>query len=367
MNFYEIASALPGKSYWETLPADARPVLLYGSGNGADKIIAACESYGIKIDGIFASDGFVRDRFYSGMKVLSYSEAVETYGEDVTVLLCFGTAREDVADFICRLDARHNLIIPEVPLYGGGIFDSAHLRENTERLREVCDLLSDEYSRELFFDTLMFRMTGKLKYLGRCESMRDSLSCLLGGEKIYSAVDGGAFKGDSAADMIASLPTLRRIKACEPDPSTFKKLSAYAETTYGTVEPVNCALGDREYTSAYVSSGSRGSGKSGRNRRAKNVEITVSTVDTLMGGEKLDFLKLDVEGSEEEAIFGSAEALSLHRPAVAVSLYHKTDDITDIPLMLSRILAPCRMYLRRPSCIPMWDLTLYVIPEKKEV
>ncbi len=354
-------------TYWEKLSSETRPILLYGTGNGADKIIDACEKYNIKISGVFASDGFVRNRVFREMPVISYSQVREEYGDDIVILPAFGSTREEVISFFHELDSKHTVIIPEVPLYGKGIFDSAYLESHRSDLERVYSYLSDDESREIFKDAVMFRITGNIKYLGRCESMRDTMATLEGFERVERALDGGAFKGDSTADMIASLPSLSSVIALEPDPSTCKKLRAFAESSEaeGKVTPVECALSDRVGLAASVASGSRGSGLEGRNRRAKSVEIRLDTVDNILDGERIDYIKLDVEGEEAAAIRGAVNTLEKWRPAVSVSLYHRTGDIISLPTWLKNTFGECRMYLRRPRCLPMWDLNLYVFPEIK--
>ena len=54
---------------WRYLQSVKKPVVLYGMGNGADKIINVLNTYGIKISGIFATDGFVRDKCFHGFKL----------------------------------------------------------------------------------------------------------------------------------------------------------------------------------------------------------------------------------------------------------------------------------------------------------
>lgn len=349
-------------SYWDKLSSESRPIILYGTGNGGDKILDACKKYNINVSAVFASDGFVRDRYFHDMKVCSHDEIRAIYGDDIVVLPAFGSTREEVMSFFAKLDSLHDMIIPEVPLYGGGIFDAAYLEERREALRETYSMLSDEYSRELFCDVVKFRLTGKLDFLNRCEPVRSSLEKMPFAELVKSCLDGGAFKGDSAEDMLSAFPNVSMILALEPDPSTFKKLSTFAETTSGTVVPVNAALSDFVGESDCVSSGSRGSGISGGNRRAKNVTIRTETVDHLCVDTKLDFLKLDVEGFEKEALAGAVNVVKRDRPAFSVSLYHRTDDIIDLPRTVKSLIGECKMYLRRPKCIPMWDLTLYVEP-----
>lgn len=341
---------------------------MYGTGNGADKILDACEVYGISVKAVFASSSFVRNRTFRGMPVLSYEKIREEYGDDVVILAAFGTNKPDVMGFFRHLDSRHDLIIPEVPLCGSGIFDETHLKELRPSLEKVYSLLSDDTSRELFKDAVMFRITGKLKYLLRTESMRDTFCSLKGFDRVKRALDGGAFKGDSTLDMLLSFNNVEKIIAVEPDPSTFKKLEAFSLTdaALGKVIPVECALSDKNGVCESVSSGSRGSGIEGRNKRAKVKEIRLSTVDGILNGEGVDYIKLDVEGSEAEAIAGASETLRNYRPIVSVSLYHRTDDIVTLPLLLKDVLGKSEFYLRRPECIPMWDLNMYVVPDVEE-
>ena len=81
---------------WEYLASTDKTVVMYGMGNGADKILAACSEKGIVVSDFFASDGFVRGHFFHGKRVLSWSETKEKYGVDrLIVLLSFGTSRED--------------------------------------------------------------------------------------------------------------------------------------------------------------------------------------------------------------------------------------------------------------------------------
>ena len=125
------------QTYWEKLSNETRPIFLYGTGNGADKILDACAKYNIKISGVFASNGFVRNRTFREMPVLSHDAVVEQYGEDIVVLPAFGTTLPEVMDFFRELDRRHTVIIPEVPLYGGGIFDADYLSERRDELERV--------------------------------------------------------------------------------------------------------------------------------------------------------------------------------------------------------------------------------------
>lgn len=345
-------------SLWDDLTASAKPIFLYGTGNGGDKIIAALEHCGVSLTGVFASDGFVRDRQFHGMQVRAYSDVTAEYGDDITVLLAFGTTLPDVRAFIEELDRRHDLRIPDVPLYGGELFDQAYFDAHLDDLEQCRALLADEESRLIFDDAVAFRMTGRLKYLSRTQSFADSVTSLFGGKHYGTILDGGAFKGDSTSDLAALCPG--KIIAVEADPKTALKLQAYADTeTRCPVECVNAALWNRDGELEYTSSGSRGSGESGRNRRAKVTTVPSRTIDSICGAEPVDLIKLDIEGAEWEALDGAEATIRRDQPDMAVSLYHKTDDLWKLCQRLNAMLPGHRIYLRRPDCIPFWDLAAF--------
>ena len=88
---------------WHYLQQANRTVVLYGMGNGADKIIEVCRQKGIPVRAVFASDGFVRGQLFHGDRVRSWSEVKAEFGlESLTVLVSFATSLPDVLDNILR-------------------------------------------------------------------------------------------------------------------------------------------------------------------------------------------------------------------------------------------------------------------------
>ncbi|MBQ8641043.1 MAG: FkbM family methyltransferase [Clostridia bacterium] len=349
-------------SLWDTLAAETRPIFLYGTGNGGDKIIDVCQTRGIRLEGVFASDGFVRSRVFRDMPVRAYRDVVENYGEDIVILLAFGTTLPEVTAFINTLNERHTLYIPEVPLYGGALFDRDLLTEVHPTLVGLRSLLADEHSRLLFDDAVLFRLTGEKKYLARATDPTEDIRALFADMPVRIMLDGGAFRGDSAAMYADAIPSLETIHAAEADARTFRHLSAYAETeTRCQVIPHHCALWDSDGEITYTSSASRGSGTAGQNRRAKTVTVPTVTIDTLFRNIKPDLIKLDVEGAEDKALAGAENTLITYRPCAALSLYHRTEHLWTLPWLLHDLLPDKRLYLRRPPCIPFWDLTLFAV------
>lgn len=349
----------------ESLSSVSRPVVIYGTGNGADKILDYLTEIGVSISGVFASDGFVRSRTFAGMRVESLRGVTSRLGNDISILMCFGSDRDEVIMNAARLDRSYDFYIPDVPLYGDGIFDREYLCSHIDEIAEARAMLSDERSVALFDASVKYRLTGRYRYLRLHDEIPASYLVLFTGRRMECIADCGAYRGDSAALFCAIFPNVRKIYSLEPDRGSFRRLEDVAAFSDGRVSAYNVAASDFCGELTFSSSSSRGAGAAGRSRRAKEKTVRAATLDSLIDS-PVDLIKLDVEGDEERALRGAERIMSEHAPSIAVSLYHRTDDIWRLPLMIKNFSDEYRgmkYYLRRPRCIPCWDLTLFAVKD----
>ena len=73
---------------------------------------------------------------------------------------------------------------------------------------------------------------------------------------------------------------------------------------------------------------------------------------------------MDVEGSELSALRGGQETIKKHRPILAVCLYHKGEDLYEIPLYLRDLLSDYHYFIRKYSQHP-FELVLYAVPSER--
>ena len=78
------------KTVWENLKAVDKPIVLYGMGNGADRILDRCIAEDIAVSGVFASDAFVRGQTFRSYQVCKYADIVKKYENFVTGATRFG-------------------------------------------------------------------------------------------------------------------------------------------------------------------------------------------------------------------------------------------------------------------------------------
>jgi FkbM family methyltransferase len=207
-------------------------------------------------------------------------------------------------------------------------------------------------------------LTGKLKYLNLTQTLSDSLKELLPCDEIDTCFDGGAYKGDTLRVMSEAFPELKEVFCVEPDPVSFRKLKEFSDNFKNlNIILHNVVLSDKKGSSVFFSSSGRGAGINGMSRRASSVTIERNTVDAILDGKSVDYIKLDVEGEEYNALRGAEKTIRIFKPFLSVSVYHRTDDFLLIPDLI-RSFNPCyRLFFRRQNCIPMWDLDLFALRE----
>lgn len=184
---------------WDYLQQTEKPVVLYGTGNACQRILAELKRRGIMPAGIIASDGFVRGQTFEGYRVSTYAqmkaicdrffeaahptlkcpfENEEEIISSMIVLLCFGTDRPEVIENIKKIEAEQELYAPDLPVVGDGLFTREYYEAHFDELDWLNSVLTDERSREVLSNVTGYRLTGDLQYLRAAEDpAEDSGRC----------------------------------------------------------------------------------------------------------------------------------------------------------------------------------------------
>ena len=344
---------------WQYLSKSDKKIVMYGMGNGADKIIGVCDRYGIEISDFFASDGFVRGQIFHGKTVLSFSQIKEKYGKDnIIVLVAFASSLPDVMDAISAVADECETYVPDVPVRGDNVFCEEFEIEHQHDIEKAHSLLSDERSREVFRGVIDFRRTGKLDILKSTVDVPDSvLNELLHFDQYRIIGDIGAYNGDTAEELLHRCPLAQKIYSLEPDRRNFRKLSAFADGKEKIV-PVNAAAWKEDTFLLFDDSGNRNSGLAEDGISKRRVEVKAIRLDGIFA-DGVDYIKYDVEGAEKEALEGSREIIRKYQPDLLISIYHRTEDLHSLILQLHALCPEYKLYIRRYPYIPAWDLNLY--------
>lgn len=355
------------KNLWHYLKSTPHPIVIYGMGNGADKIIDVLNANGIEVSDFFASDGFVRGHSFHGKRVLSFSEVKEKYKKFI-ILLAFGSSLSDVMARFYDIADEYELYAPDVPVCGGELFDAPFYIEHQKQFAQVRSLLTDEKSKEVFDDLISYKLSGNIAYLRHADTPKeDALTDILsGGYTAYA--DLGAYNGDTVKESLTFYPTIGKITAFEPSAKTFAKLQSYFDTL-NDIQIHSCPLcaWNKKETVILTDGAGRNTtiGGTSIGKTKNGAKVRTSDCDALdnqndYAGENL-LIKYDVEGAEYEALQGSLNTIQKNETEMIVSLYHKSRDLFALPLLIHEILPNHKLYLRKHPYVPAWDINLYVV------
>ncbi|MCD6064245.1 MAG: hypothetical protein K0R82_2156 [Flavipsychrobacter sp.] len=76
--------------------------------------------------------------------------------------------------------------------------------------------------------------------------------------------------------------------------------------------------------------------------------VKTKTIDTMVKErnlERVDFIKMDIEGAEPYALKGAEETIRRFRPNLAIAIYHGMEDFVNIPLYIESLGLGYRLYL----------------------
>lgn len=367
---------------WEYLKTAGKPVVLYGTGDGADKVLARLAETGVPVSGIFASDEFVRGQQFHGFTVQAYSELL-ALREKVIVLIAFASELPDVMERFYKLASVHETYAPHVPVFSGEeTVTAAWIKKYERELQTVYERLADAVSRETFASVLNYKLSGKLSYLQACTTNRtEDLRTIFsfGGEETY--LDLGAYNGDTVQEFLQlTRGRYNKIVALEPDPKNFKKLTDFVRQN--ELKHITCLQagvwndcgsleltgnGGRQSTfweadrSGFATQNLSQTGS--MKKKIKKQQVTVVSVDAVLGNDHADYMKFDVEGVEKEALEGAAEHLipdgNGALPKLLVAAYHHDEDLFALPLLLWKLQPEYKIYLRKHPYVPAWEINIF--------
>lgn len=177
-------------------------------------------------------------------------------------------------------------------------------------------------------------------------------------------VDAGSFDGATSLLFLDWAGAKgKRIWMLEPDSNNValceKNLNdRFAKKNVNRVEYsiVRLGLWNKKDT-LYFQSGASGASKVAE---SGNASIEVDCLDNILDGKPVTFIKMDLEGSEYNALLGAKKTIKAFNPKLAISIYHKPQDVWELPSLILEMNPDYKFYLRHYS-ISSAETVLYAI------
>ncbi len=357
---YNFSDLLKINDLWTHLSSTAKKIVLYGMGDGADKILNVCEKKGITVSGVFASDEFVRYQTFRGFTVKKYSELKAEFGE-LVVLVSFATSLDSVLEKIYNIRKYDELYAPDVPVFGEGLFDKEYFAENYSKFEQVFNMLCDSRSKLVYYNIIKYKLTGDIILLKECETdVTEAYKNIISPEKNSVYCDIGAYNGDTLREYISYAGENITAYCFEPDERNFRKLSDYADILKNTkVNLVNAAAWNENCELTFYSRSGRNSAHTTAHNGLKAKIVKAVRADSCIN-ERVDFINIDAEGSDANAIEGLSGVIEKCHPTISCAVYHRNEDMFALPLLLCEKYGKCKMYMRHFPYVPAWDTNIYI-------
>ncbi|MBR3497946.1 MAG: FkbM family methyltransferase [Selenomonadaceae bacterium] len=215
--------------------------------------------------------------------------------------------------------ARHGMEVLTHSDDGQFFFLMTHLPE----LYSVHESLASDESKKVFRASIKGDLTGKIsdyRFAPEPQYFLEGFTPAAGD----IAVDGGAYDGTTA---LAFAKCGAKVFAFEMDETNYKNCAARLERFGGGYDIAleNFGLSDKEGTEKYFRHEASSFKRSDGNLIANFIDL-----DTYVARKNLprvDYIKLDIEGAELDMLRGAAKTITRCKPKMAVSAYHKLEDL----------------------------------------
>ena len=209
------------------------------------------------------------------------------------------------------------------------------LLKNFELYKQAFELL-DPDSKKTMLDLLALKLSGDFRYAKlHYNSNPQYLSDKISWKKNPNIVDAGGFIGDTLLSFIQNNIIPGRYYIYELEDENYHKLLSnikIAERQGCIVNPRKKGVYSQNGELYFVANGDSSLIVDYPTESSIDVLTIDSDVDI-----PIDFIKMDIEGAETEAIKGATETITKYSPTLAICIYHLKDDYWKIPLLIKEI------------------------------
>lgn len=205
------------------------------------------------------------------------------------------------------------------------------------------------------------------------ENLKNSIECifkhyfdldLIGRLKDSVFVDVGAFVGDSTIDFVDSFQkdSYNKIYCYEISDKNIERMKENLKG-YSNISIIKKAVSDKNgklYFDENVESSANQISKAGA------IAVDGVSLDENIG-ERIDIVKMDIEGGERKALIGMKEHIKVDTPILLISVYHNNTDLFEIPKLILSYNEDYDLYIRYyGGCIFATEIVLIAIPKNRK-
>jgi FkbM family methyltransferase len=345
----------------EYLKKSDLPLVLYGAAQLAVAVKCFLDRNGIKIDFVAVDKEYLLPnmKFYD-FDVLA-AEDIFARDLEINVIVTFSSGKYiEKQDELSKLQNVRKCLFFDVFQSIDFVFDSNFVNRYSDVLTELYNNLADDLSRRTMLEFMKTKNLTNAKELIKLnvENEPQYFPDFIQLSDNETFVDCGAFTLDTVGIFLKKTNyKFNKIFAFEPDADNINKCKKTLEK-FGCVNVFLIEKGTwSEKKRLYFNN--RSDSGSNISENGDSV-IDVDSVDNVCGKENVSFIKMDIEGAELEALHGAENTIRRYKPKLAICVYHKQEDLINIPQYILSIRDDYKLYLRHYGAF-VTELVLYAV------
>ena len=359
-----VASNLPDfEIFKETITS--RRLILYGCGVGGYALGDWLNGLGIITDG-YADSKRTGIFPFSGKPIITLNELLEDHS-DANVLISSKDYDTEIYEMLLASGFpitqlfHFPILFPNNPSDGEQRMSICEFSESyLDGYKWAYDFFPDDESKRVVIGRIeTYLLATPLAASNNYPEYFDPNIISLGENEIV--VDGGAYYGDSIVSISReSGGCYQHIYSFEPD---VKKCEMMKQefALYKNVTIIPKGLWNQDAQLSFSHAG-LGASSSLVFNLSDNIEtVSVTSLDVYFRDKELPtFIKMDIEGSEFEALRGAERIIKANKPTLAICAYHKPEDVFMLTKLIHEYNPEYRVSLRQP-CTGLTETTIYAV------
>ena len=181
-------------------------------------------------------------------------------------------------------------------------------------------------------------------------------------------VDAGACGLEISELLLSKCKTVKKVYAFEPDAVNIKKCEKKKiDKAWNFVEIIPCAAYSENKSLQFCSVDTGWESHIAFESELETQTVTACTIDDVIPADEIvTFIKMDIEGAELDALKGAARIIKQHRPKLSICLYHKPEDMTELPLYILSLVSDYKLFVRHYSNEPGETVLYAVVDERRD-
>lgn len=292
----------------------------------------------------------------NNIKCISFEELLKFKGE-VYIIVAVADGKQKYNKIVnTQLSDFKNIFRNPLSIVAYWVQDFEMTKQDVcSRIKETYDMLQDDESKNIYCTLCKIRFSNGIvdyedneleKYYREPIYIEKNIVDYL---KINSYIDVGAYNGDSLANFVVVSPNAY-FYLFEMDNKIFSELVSNINTNFDALKEKICLY--RGAVSSRSGKMNYGCDKTGTGSSRlvdyENENVTqVYALDDIDFDKKIDFIKMDIEGEEQNALKGAAGLIKKDHPILAISMYHNNSQFLEIPQIIMEIEPRYRIYIRQ--------------------